>query len=63
MIMQRIAKRAKSKKGQGSVEYIMLIAVVVAVIFAFKGVIVEKIQKVTTTLFTTVEQGITDAAK
>ncbi len=53
----------KSKKGQSSVEYILIIAAVVGVIFVFGGKFKSQIGNVTDKLFGNVNSGIDSLSK
>lgn len=56
--MKKQLQKKKKKKGQTSVEYILIIAVIVGVILAFGKTFKEKIQVVTNDLFGGVQSGI-----
>ncbi len=56
--MKKTTKKKNKKKGQTSVEYILIIAVIVGVILAFGKQFKEKIGVVTNDLFGGVQSGI-----
>ncbi len=41
----------QDESGQTSTEYILLVAVVALIVFKFKGIAVEQLQKITTNVF------------
>jgi len=56
-------KKHNKKRGQSSVEYILIIAAVVGVIFMFGGKFKTKIGEVTESLFTNVNSGVNNLSK
>ncbi len=45
--MKKFRKILKNQRGQGMLEYVLLLAVVAAIVLAFKGTIVQKFQELT----------------
>jgi Flp pilus assembly pilin Flp len=59
----KLLKKFKSKKGQTSVEYILIIVVIVAAVFAFGDKLKEGINKATGTLFDSINGAIGSKVK
>ena len=56
-------KNLKNRKGQSSVEYILIMAAVVGVIFMFGGQFKERIKSVTGSLFGNVDNSVNQLSK
>jgi Flp pilus assembly pilin Flp len=59
----KIMNLVRQKKGQTSVEYILIIVVIVAVVWAFGGQLKERIKGITDDLFSGISSGIKDRIK
>lgn len=58
--MKKFKKLLVNKKGQGLLEYVMLLAVVAAIVLAFKGKITDYVNKLTDSVGTQAEQVISN---
>jgi Flp pilus assembly pilin Flp len=59
----KLMNLVRSKQGQTSVEYILIIVVIVAVVWAFGGQLKTKITDITNDLFSGISSGIKDRIK
>ena len=60
MTKKPMLRKSQRRRGQGSVEYILIIAVIVGVIVAFGKQFKSKIGEVTDNLFKNVNSSVTD---